>query len=112
MRVGDPGDGLDAWILVHQRAAAAVDLHVDESGGDEPAAEIALLIAARTLRVGREARDSRAVDDERVIVEETLAIKNPCADENLHHSVSVTLRRFRGLSGSRPRRRATASASR
>ena len=37
MRFGDASE-LDAWILVHQRAAAATDLHVDESWGDEPAA--------------------------------------------------------------------------
>jgi hypothetical protein len=97
MRLRDPSDGLDAWIRVHQRAAAAIDLHVDESRGDEPAAEIAFPVAAWTLRVGREAGDSRTIDDERVVVEETLAIKNPRADENLHQTVSVTLRRFRGF---------------
>ena len=94
MRFGDASE-LDAWILVHQRAAAAIDLHVDESRGDEPAAEIAFPVAAWTLC--REAGDSRTIDDERVVVEQTLAIKNPRADQNLHQTVSVALCRFRGF---------------
>ena len=50
------------------------------------------------------------VDDDGVVVEETLAVENPRADQRRHQIVSVTLCRLRGWSGLRPRRRDTASA--
>ena len=54
----------------------------------------------------------RRLDDERVVVEKALAVEQPCADKHEHQTVSVTFLKFRGASGLRPSRRATASASR
>ena len=46
MRGGDRGDSLDGRLGVEQNAAAAVDLPIDETGRENPAAEIELLAAA------------------------------------------------------------------
>ena len=110
MRLGDAGDDVRARVVVHQRAAAAVDLNVDETRRENSAAEIDFAAAAGTLRVGRDAGDAGAVDDDGVVVEETLAVEDPRADQRRHQIVSVTLCRLRGWSGLRPRRRDTASA--
>ena len=51
------------------------------------------------------------VDDQRMAVDQPAAVENPRAGQNFprHQTVSVTLRRWGGVSGSKPRRRASAS---
>ena len=81
-------------------------------GASRPPPRSRVSAATRALGVRNDRRDARAVDDERVVVEKALAIEQPRAGQHEHQTVSVTLRKLRGLSGLRPSRRATASASR
>ena len=99
-------------IFVDQGAAAAVDLNIDESRREQPSAEVALHAASRPLFMSNDGLYARPVQDERPIVEKMGAIEQARAGQHEHHTVSVTLRKWRGLSGSRPNRRATASTRR
>ena len=111
MRGGDAGDALGCRVIVEQDAAAAIDLHVDIAGRKQAAAEIPRR-AVRSLGVRDDCGDALAFDDDRVVVEKTFAVEDPRAGQNDHQTVSVTLRRLRGRSGSRPSRSASASARR
>ena len=46
MRAADLDDRIDAWIVVEQHAAAAVDLRVDESRQQESPCQIVLAVGA------------------------------------------------------------------
>ena len=96
MRFGDAGDDVGARGVVHQRAAAAIDLNVDEARRENAAAEIDFAAVARTLSMGRDPVDAGALDDDGAVVEETLAVEDPRADQRRHQTVSVTLCRLRG----------------
>src|SRR5438552_12081828 len=111
MRGGDAGDTLGCRILVEQDAAAAIDLDVDIAGRKQAAAKIQRG-AARSFGVRDDRGDALAFDDDRVVEEKIFAVEDPRAGKNDHQTVSVTLRRLRGRSGSRPSRSASASARR
>ena len=68
---------------------------------------------SRQGRAGLQPRDAVALDQHGLAVEQHLPGEDPGAREGLdarHHSVSVTLRRWLGRSGSCPRARLSASA--
>ena len=111
MRGGDAGDGRGRRVLVEQDAAAAVDLHVDIPGRKQAAGKIPRG-AARSLGVRDDCGDALAFDNDRLVDEKLFAVEDPRAGKNDHQTVSVTLRRLRGRSGSRPSRSASASARR
>ena len=52
---GDGADGLDGGIVVEQRAAAAIHLHVDEARGKKAAAEVADVDVRHIRRAARRA---------------------------------------------------------
>ena len=89
VRMGDPGDRVDRRLGVEQHAATAVNLPVDETGGEDAAAEIDLFAAVRTVREVNESADRAAVDDERVIVEKPLAVEQARAIEHFHRAASL-----------------------
>src|SRR5580692_5539681 len=112
MGLDDTSNSLQRWRLVEEKAAAAIDLPVDEARSQDAAAKVALLPAARALRMGRQRDNDALLNDKRAIVEELFAVEETRPEQHEHQRVSVTLRRCGGLSGSRPRRRAQASARR
>src|SRR5882724_3172991 len=111
MRGGDAGDGLGRRLLVEQDAAAAIDLNVDIAGRKQTAGKVQRG-AARSFGVRDDRGDPLGFDNDRLVDEKIFAIENPRAGKYDHQTVSVTLRRLRGRSGSRPSRRASASARR
>ena len=111
VRCGDGGDGLDARRIVEQHAATAVDLRVDKARQQHRAAAIDDLGAGRRLRRNRAYRTGR--DGHGQPFAQALGQQDASVDERrLHHSVSVTLARCGGRSGSRPRVTASALAKR
>ena len=111
MRGGDAGDALGCRVVIEQDAAAAVDLHVDIPGRKQAAGKIPRG-AVRSLGVRDDRGDALAFDNDRVVDQKPFAVEDPRAGKNDHQTVSVTLRRLRGRSGSRPSRNASASARR
>ena len=91
MRGGDPGDGLDRRLGVEQHAASAIDLPVDEAGGEDPAAKIDLLAVARAVTPIDKRLDRRLLDHERMIVEKPLAVEEPRSAKDLHCAASLSL---------------------
>ncbi len=89
MRGRDCGDSLDGRIGVEQHAAAAVDLPIDEARAQNAAAQIDLLAAARAVVEGGERLDRRALDNERAIVVQSLAVEDARSVENLHCAASL-----------------------
>ena len=83
------GDRLDRRLGVEQHAAAAIDLPVDEAGGEHAAAEIDLLAAARAVLEVDERLDRAALDHERMIVEKPLAVEQARAVKDLHCAASL-----------------------
>ena len=71
MRLGDAGDDVYARAVVHQRAAAAIDLNVDETRRENSAAEIDFAAAAGTIPIRRDACDVDPFDDDGAVVEES-----------------------------------------
>ncbi len=86
--VGDPRDCVQGRLGVEQRAAAAIDLPVDEPGRQDPAAEIDRLAAARAVPEIDERADRPVLDDERMIVEKPLAVEQARPIEHLHRATS------------------------
>ncbi len=99
--------GADAGDLVHGRrvgeegAAAAVDLGVDEAGREVAAAEIAALrIGGRVGRVDQ-AHDAPAADQQGLARDKACVGMDRCVEKGgIHQTVSVTLLRWGGWSGS------------
>ena len=89
MRGGDRSNSLDGRIGVEQHAAAAVDLPIDEARAQNAAAEIDLLAAARAVGEGGERLDRSALDNERAIVVQPLAVEDARSVENLHCAASL-----------------------
>ena len=109
-----PADGFDrgdVGMVVEHDAAAAIDLDVDEAWDQQAGAGLDLGHAGRNGAIGQNGLDQAFVDDESRIVMPVGAIEDAGASEGetVAHRVSVTLRRLRGASGSRPRWRAKAS---
>src|SRR5580700_5642539 len=104
--LADGAYGFRARVVVEQYAAAAVDLHVDESGQQQLSAEVDDLAseAARILRIDQ-GFDARARKQQSLSAHDALTGQQPAVGEcRSHHIVSVTLRRCAGWSGSNPRR--------
>ena len=99
----DGRNGLDARIVVQQRAAAAIDLQVDEPWREDAAAQ------RHALGIGRrvssdDTLDAAAIDDQRRAIPPQLAIEDAGAGVgDAAHTVSVTFLRCGGWSGSCPR---------
>ncbi len=108
----DGRDGLDRRRVVEQRAAAAVDLGVDEAGHEQTAAEVVAVGGGRDLGVVDHGRDAARFDDHGLARDELAVEQGAAVDERRRHSVSVTLVRCGGRSGSRPRASAAALAAR
>ena len=98
-------------MIVEHDAAAAVHLEVDEARRDQAAAEVDRLHAGRQRTARDDGLDAFAIDHQRRVVVPRQPVEDARAGECEApvHSVSVTLRRLGGASGSRPRWRAKAS---
>ena len=88
VRAGDRSDPLDGRLGVEQHAPAAVDLPVDQAGREDPAAAVDLIAAARPLLDVDEGANDAVFDDERVVVEEPLAVEQARAEEHGHREAS------------------------
>ena len=89
MRGGDRRDPRDGRLGVEQHAAAAVDLPIDEARAQNTAAEIDLFAAARAVVEGSERLDRTALDNQRAIVVQPLAVEDARSVENLHCAASL-----------------------
>ena len=97
--------------VVEQDAAAAIHLHVDEARREQTFDRPPSMPAPRSLSSGQR-RDAAVLDDDCVAFEHVRAVEDTRAGErNAHQTVSVTLCRRGGLSGSRPRACAMAFTS-
>ncbi len=106
-------DGLYRGVVVEQHPPTAVDLDVDEAGQQQAAPEVALAGGRRQLRGRANRHDAVAAQADGEALLETPIGHHPAIDQNdVHHTVSVTLLRWGGWSGSRPRARASPSAKR
>ena len=89
MRGGDRSDSLHGRVAVEQNAAAAVDLPVDEAGAENSAVEIHLLAAARAVVEQGQRPDQIALDHQRAVVAEPLAVEDAGAGEHFHCAASL-----------------------
>ena len=114
MRLRDAPQRIDGRRVVEQHAAAAVDLDVDEAGQQR----VALQIVPRT-RMRRHVRritdpsDASIGDHHRQAADQSAPGQYAAVDQHAPaHTVSVTLLRCGGTSGSCPRRSANALIAR
>ena len=111
MRRGDGGDAFRGAFVVEQHAAAAIDLHVDEARREQPLHAPSGGIGGN-VAIGHHGGDLLVGNDDAVAIDDAHAVENPGAGQgNAHYRVSVTFIRCGGWSGSRPRARASVSAS-
>ncbi len=106
VRGADGANGLDARIVVEQHAAAAVHLRVDEARQQQIAAKIAPDgVANARVGVAHDIDDVPALEQHGAALDEAGIEHHAAVDQrgHPHHSVSVTLFRNGGRSGSRPR---------
>ncbi len=97
MRRADAGDGLHRRGVVEQHPAAAVHLDVDEAGQEDGAPKVALAGGWRLFRGRPDAHDAVAAQAHGEPVLEPALGHHPAVDQNdVHHTVSVTLRRCGG----------------
>ena len=97
----DGGDCLDRRGVVEQHAAAAIDLGVDKAGDQQIAAQIMSRRARRRIACV-EYRGDLAVLDHHAFAVEDAGLGQDAAiyKYSQHQTVSVTLLRWGGLSGS------------
>ncbi len=108
VRRADAAQTVHIGRAVQHQPAAAVHLQIQKCGGKDTGYGPAPL--GRCLGFGQDGGDPVRLDHQGVAVKETRAVNYPGAGQNLgHHTVSVTLRRCGGVSGSKPRRRANPS---
>ncbi len=100
-------------LVVQHAPATAINLRIDETGGKHAAVKQDRFTLGQ-FAARYDGLHAAIGHDQRFLVVKPLAVKNPCAGENLagHQMVSVTLSRFAGLSGSKPLRRVTDSIRR
>ena len=113
MGLADLAYGVDRRHGVEEHAAAAVHLRVEKTREEEMAAEIVAL-GAGAPRIPRsyDIDDPASIEQHDSIVLEAGVAKDATVDErDRHQTVSVTLRRCGGRSGSSPRAIASALAS-
>src|SRR5579871_3656787 len=106
----DRRNRLYARGIVEQYAAAAIHLRVDESRQQQRPAEIVPSSrAAARIGGGEHVEDSTMLDEHASILHELAPAQHAAIDEGeAHHTVSVTLVRCAGRSGSMPRASARA----
>ena len=110
----DRSDRVQRWLGIEQHAASAIDLCVDEPRQQDASAEVPPLGAPadRVIAVD-DAGDAARVEQHRPILQNAVISEHAAVDESdRHQTVSVTLERCGGRSGSRPRANASAFASR
>ena len=113
VRGADRCDRLDAGVVVEQPPAAAIDLHIDEAGDEDAAIEVPDLDVRGHVLLADDRLDPIAVDQHAPALDERAVDQHSPVDErDAHHSVSVTLARCGGRSGSSPRATASALAAR
>ncbi len=114
VRGADRADGRDIGGVVEEGAAAAVHLRVDEAGQQQPALQVMALRAGQPcIGGGHHIQDAAALEQHGVILDEAPAVQDAAIEQRAQHqTVSVTLLRCGGRSGSRPRARARALARR
>ena len=111
MRGADGADAVEVGVVVQHHPAAAVHLQVDEPRRQHPAAEPHPRAGGRLVR-RHDRRHAAVLDQERGSRVQPRPVEDRGAFEDRRHSVSVTLRRWGGVSGLNPRRRASASMKR
>ena len=89
MSGGNRGDPLHGRLGVEQHSTAAVDLPIDEARRENPAAEILLLAAAGAVLEPGERLDRIALDHEREVVVQPLAVEYARAREDFHCAASL-----------------------
>ena len=113
VRRTDCADTVHVGPVVEQHAAAAVDLRVDEAWQQNQSTQVVDFDIRRDVACRDHGLDATVFDEHGDIVVPTLPGKYACIDEcRRHHTVSVTLARCGGRSGSRPRRIASALTAR
>ena len=114
VRLADRANGVDRRLGVEEDAAAAIDLGVDKARQQQMAAEVVAGGATATRVVaGDDVDDPAAVEQDGAALEDAVVAEHAAVDEcDGHQTVSVTLRRCGGRSGSRPRELASALANR
>ncbi len=111
MRVGDAGDPPGIERVVEHHAAAAIHLQVDEARREDAAVQRLDAGVGGNRVVGNQVAHRRAVGQHGVVLAQVRAVEHARTLER-DHSVSVTLRRLAGRSGSKPRARVTCSIRR
>ncbi len=111
VRGADGADTFDVRVIVEKHATAAVHLHIDEARREQP-------FDSSDLNACGNAIDRDDTGNPLALHQHSMAFEHPLAIEDARagnrkrrHSVSVTFFRCGGASGSRPRARATLSAS-
>src|SRR6185437_1724091 len=98
-------------LIIEQDTAASVDLAIDEAGQQDPARQVVDFGVRRGAR--RKFQNPAVLDDHRGVVAPALRREHACVGERGgHQTVSVTLARWGGWSGSRPRAIASAFTAR
>ena len=107
MRRDDRGDPRGGRRVVEQHIAAAIDLGIDKARC-EPAScrHVMHRHPGRNLRARHQADDIRARDQHRSIAMNACPVEHGVGGDRVPHRVRVTLRRWRGRSGSIPSRAA------
>ena len=86
MRRADRAYGVDARRIVEQHAAAAVHLHIDESGHQHLAVEIQHLCFLQPRIAGADQRlDARALDEHAAAFDEARIRENPGVAQGDRH---------------------------
>ena len=101
----DGADRLHARRIVEQHPATAIHLQVDEARQQQASAEVIGLRRAAARIIGRQHIDDAALLDEHTLAaDEGIRAQHSTVQQgDAHQSVSVTLRRWGGASGSCPR---------
>src|SRR6185436_2220345 len=114
MGAADLPDGIDGRFGVEQHPAAAVYLRVQKARQKQMATEVVAdrLPTARVV-VGDDVDYPSSLEQYGAVIDDAGITEHPAVDQrNRHQTVSVTLRKCGGRSGSRPRAMASALASR
>ena len=106
MGAADLADGVDGRLGVEEHAAAAVYLRVEKARQQQMAAEIvAGCAAAARVVAGDDVDDPSSVEQHGAVIEDAGVAEHPAVDQrDRHQTVSVTLRRCGGRSGSQAAR--------
>jgi hypothetical protein len=111
VRGTDGRDAVDVGAVVEQHAAATIHLRVDETGHEQLAVEIEDAIGTDDLARAHDRFDAPVTNQQRAAVfDARIGQDLAILEREQHQTVSVTLWRCGGWSGSRPRASASAFA--